>query len=128
MVGAEHKGRVALDQRATRAQAQLQSRDDYVRRRAAAITRMSASTRQKPGSAGDVASEPRLKVTTRDRGGEVEPRIRDNGGGYCPGASRQAAPAVLYDQADRRGTGLGRSISYGIVTSSITARSRSTAS
>ena len=46
---------------------------------------------------------PVLKVTTRDLGEAVEIRVRDNGTGIPPEITGQAIPAVLHDQADRRG-------------------------
>ena len=44
-----------------------------------------------------------LKVTTRDLGDAVEVRVRDNGTGIPAEITGQAVPAVLHDQADRRG-------------------------
>ena len=46
---------------------------------------------------------PTLKVATRDLGEAVEVRVRDNGTGIPPEITGQAVPAVLHDQADRRG-------------------------
>ena len=47
--------------------------------------------------------KPTLVVTTRDLGGEVEIRVRDNGGGIPPEHRNEAVPAVLHDKTDRRG-------------------------
>ena len=57
---------------------------------------------ERRSKAGD-GFRPVLKVTTRDLGAEVEIRVRDNGTGIAPEIARQAVPAVLHHQADRRG-------------------------
>jgi two-component system, NtrC family, sensor kinase len=59
---------------------------------------------------------PVLKVTTRDVGGEVEIRVRDNGTGIAPEFREKLFQPFFTTKPTGEGTGLGLSISYDIVT------------
>jgi two-component system, NtrC family, sensor kinase len=73
-----------------------------------------ATKREQQG--GDAKFEPTLKVTTRDLGGAVEIRIRDNGVGVAPEARGKLFQPFFTTKPPGEGTGLGLSISYDIVT------------
>ena len=60
--------------------------------------------------------KPVLKVTTRDVGGDVEIRIRDNGIGIPPDFRDKLFQPFFTTKPTGEGTGLGLSISYEIVT------------
>ncbi len=60
--------------------------------------------------------EPRLKVTTRDLGIDVEIRVRDNGVGIPPEVRDKLFQPFFTTKPTGEGTGLGLSISYDIVT------------
>jgi two-component system NtrC family sensor kinase len=60
--------------------------------------------------------EPTLKVTTRDLGGGVEIRVRDNGIGIPAGITDKLFQQFFTTKPTGEGTGLGLSISYDIVT------------
>jgi GAF domain-containing protein len=64
----------------------------------------------------DPAFRPLLKVTTRDLGGEVEIRVRDNGTGIAPEIRDKLFQPFFTTKPTGEGTGLGLSISYDIVT------------
>src|SRR5437763_6506358 len=68
---------------------------------------------KKSREAGD---RPILKVTTRDLGGEVEIRVRDNGTGIPPESRDRLFQPFFTTKPTGEGTGLGLSISYDIVT------------
>ncbi len=59
---------------------------------------------------------PVLKVTTRDRGGEVEVKVRDNGTGIPSEIRDKLFQPFFTTKPTGEGTGLGLSISYDIVT------------
>jgi two-component system, NtrC family, sensor kinase len=59
---------------------------------------------------------PVLKVTTRDLGGEVEIRLRDNGTGIPPESRDKLFQPFFTTKPTGQGTGLGLSISYDIIT------------
>jgi PAS domain S-box-containing protein len=65
--------------------------------------------------AGD-GFHPTLKVTTRDLGGEVEIRVRDNGTGIAPELREKLFQPFFTTKPTGEGTGLGLSISWDIVT------------
>jgi two-component system, NtrC family, sensor kinase len=85
-----------------------------------------ATKRQKEGS--DPKFKPTLKVTTRDLGGAVEIRVRDNGTGIPAEIKDKLFQPFFTTKPTGEGTGLGLSISYDIVTQehggSITADSK----
>jgi GAF domain-containing protein len=58
---------------------------------------------------------PTLTVTTRDLGGEVEIRVRDNGGGIAPEHRNKLFQPFFTTKPTGEGTGLGLSISYDII-------------
>jgi signal transduction histidine kinase len=60
--------------------------------------------------------EPILKVTTRDLGGKVEIRVRDDGIGMPPEIRDKVFQPFFTTKPTGQGTGLGLSISYDIVT------------
>jgi len=60
--------------------------------------------------------KPTLTATTRDLGGEVEIRVRDNGGGIPPEHRNKLFQPFFTTKPTGEGTGLGLSISYDIVT------------
>jgi two-component system, NtrC family, sensor kinase len=60
--------------------------------------------------------KPTLTVTTRDLDGEVEIRVRDNGGGIPPEHRNKLFQPFFTTKPTGEGTGLGLSISYDIVT------------
>jgi signal transduction histidine kinase len=64
----------------------------------------------------DPAYRPTLKVSTRDLGGEVEIRVRDNGIGIAPESREKLFTPFFTTKPTGEGTGLGLSISYDIVT------------
>ncbi len=55
-------------------------------------------------------------MTTRDLGGEVEIRVRDNGSGIPPENRTKLFQPFFTTKPTGEGTGLGLSISYDIVT------------
>ena len=59
---------------------------------------------------------PMLKVTTRDLGGTVEIRVRDNGTGIRPEHRAKLFQPFFTTKPTGEGTGLGLSISYDVVT------------
>jgi signal transduction histidine kinase len=73
-----------------------------------------ATKRSKEGS--DPKFQPTLKVSTRDLGGAVEIRVRDNGTGIPPEIKDKLFQPFFTTKPTGEGTGLGLSISYDIVT------------
>ncbi|MGD1896741.1 MAG: sensor histidine kinase [Phormidesmis sp.] len=59
---------------------------------------------------------PRMKVRTRDRGEAVEVHIRDNGTGMPPEIQAKIFDQFFTTKPAGEGTGLGLSLSYGIIT------------
>ncbi len=57
-----------------------------------------------------------LKVATRDLGGEVEIRVRDNGAGIPPEVRDKLFQPFFTTKPTGEGTGLGLSISWDVVT------------
>ena len=74
-----------------------------------------ATSKRRNESKG-AAFEPRLKVTTRDLGAEVEIRVRDNGTGIAPEFRDKLFQPFFTTKPTGEGTGLGLSISWDIVT------------
>jgi signal transduction histidine kinase len=72
-----------------------------------------ANRRRRQTSDGDY--RPLLKVSTRDLGGEVEIKIRDNGIGIAPELRDKLFTPFFTTKPTGEGTGLGLSISYDIV-------------
>jgi signal transduction histidine kinase/HAMP domain-containing protein len=72
-----------------------------------------ASKRQHNNPPADF--QPTLRVTTRDLGGQVEIRVRDNGIGIPPEAQTKLFTPFFTTKPTGEGTGLGLSISYDIV-------------
>ena len=64
---------------------------------------------------GDPAFAPILTLTTRDRGDEIEVRVRDNGTGIPPEIRDKLFQPFFTTKPTGEGTGLGLSISYDIV-------------
>src|SRR5271170_250096 len=64
---------------------------------------------------GDPAFAPTLTLTTRDRGDEIEVRVRDNGIGIPPEIRDKLFQPFFTTKPTGEGTGLGLSISYDIV-------------
>lgn len=58
---------------------------------------------------------PKLSVKTKDRGGSVEVRIRDNGTGIPPGVVDKIFNPFFTTKPPGEGTGLGLSMSYDII-------------
>jgi C4-dicarboxylate-specific signal transduction histidine kinase/predicted RNA binding protein YcfA (HicA-like mRNA interferase family) len=85
-----------------------------------------AANKRARGNDG-AAYRPILQVSTRDLGEAVEIRVRDNGTGIAPEIRDQLFQPFFTTKPTGEGTGLGLSISWDIVTSSMAARSRSTA-
>jgi two-component system, NtrC family, sensor kinase len=73
-----------------------------------------ASKRARNGTEPDF--EPTLKVTTRERGGTVEIRVRDNGTGIPAEIKDKLFQPFFTTKPTGEGTGLGLSISYDVVT------------
>jgi signal transduction histidine kinase len=65
--------------------------------------------------AADAAYRPALKVATRELGGAVEIRVRDNGTGIAPEQREKLFQPFFTTKPTGEGTGLGLSISYDIV-------------
>jgi signal transduction histidine kinase len=72
-----------------------------------------AATKDGRGSVRQL--RPLLKVTTRERGGDVEIRVRDNGVGIPPELRDKLFQPFFTTKPTGEGTGLGLSISYDIV-------------
>jgi signal transduction histidine kinase len=72
---------------------------------------------------GDEPFQPLLRVATRDLGGTVEVRARDNGTGIPPHIKDKLFQPFFTTKPTGEGTGLGLSTSYDIVTSSTAGRS-----
>ena len=66
-------------------------------------------------AAADPAYAPAVAVATRERGEEVEIRVRDNGVGMPPTVRDQVFTPFFTTKPTGEGTGLGLSISYDIV-------------
>ncbi len=64
----------------------------------------------------DPSYRPVLKISTRDLGGEVEIKVRDNGTGSPPELRDKLFTPFFTTKPTGEGTGLGLSISYDIVT------------
>jgi two-component system NtrC family sensor kinase len=73
-----------------------------------------ANKRAKNGAASGFA--PALKVSTRDAGGSVEVRVRDNGTGIPADIRDKLFQPFFTTKPSGEGTGLGLSITYDIVT------------
>jgi GAF domain-containing protein len=65
---------------------------------------------------GDQPFQPLVRVATRDLGGTVEVRVRDNGTGIPPEIKDKLFQPFFTTKPTGEGTGLGLSISYDIVT------------
>src|SRR5262249_23391417 len=65
---------------------------------------------------GEANFQPTLTVMTRDLGGMVEVRVRDNGIGIPPEIKDKLFQPFFTTKPTGEGTGLGLSISYDIVT------------
>src|SRR5262249_44720904 len=65
---------------------------------------------------GEPSVKPKLKVTTRDLGGVVRIRVRDNGIGIGPEFRDKLFQPFFTTKPTGEGTGLGLSISWDIVT------------
>ena len=74
------------------------------------------ATRKRRDGVNRAEFEPRLKVTTRDLGADVEIRVRDNGAGIPPEVKDKLFQPFFTTKPAGEGTGLGLSISYDIVT------------
>jgi signal transduction histidine kinase len=72
-----------------------------------------ANLRNQEGGTPDYS--PELRVSTRDIGGEVEIRVRDNGIGIAPEFRNKLFTPFFTTKPTGEGTGLGLSISYDIV-------------
>jgi two-component system, NtrC family, sensor kinase len=70
----------------------------------------------KRGRDGDGTFRPMLKVATREVGGAIEIRVRDNGIGIPPEYREKLFQPFFTTKPTGEGTGLGLSISYDIVT------------
>ena len=73
-----------------------------------------AANKRRAATAGDF--RPMLKVSTREAGGMVEIRVRDNGTGIAPEIRDKLFQPFVTTKPTGEGTGLGLSISYDIVT------------
>ncbi|HYM32691.1 MAG TPA: ATP-binding protein [Candidatus Cybelea sp.] len=73
-----------------------------------------ANKRKRDG--GDPQFSPRLKVSTRNLGGKLEVRVRDNGVGISDEVRAKLFMPFFTTKPTGEGTGLGLSISYEIVT------------
>jgi signal transduction histidine kinase len=73
-----------------------------------------ATRRQRDGAGLDF--RPTLRVTTRELGGAVEVRVRDNGTGIAPEIRDKLFQPFVTTKPTGKGTGLGLSIAYDIVT------------
>jgi signal transduction histidine kinase len=71
---------------------------------------------KRAGGNGEAAYRPTLQVSTRDRGDDVEIRVRDNGTGIPPEIRDQLFQPFFTTKPTGEGTGLGLSISWDIVT------------
>jgi len=74
-----------------------------------------AATERARGN-GEAGYRPTLQVSTRDLGGDVEIRVRDNGTGIPPEIRDRLFQPFFTTKPTGEGTGLGLSISYDIVT------------
>jgi signal transduction histidine kinase/HAMP domain-containing protein len=64
---------------------------------------------------GDPSFAPLLRITTGNRGHQIEVRVRDNGTGMPPAVRDKAFSPFFTTKPTGEGTGLGLSISYDIV-------------
>ena len=71
---------------------------------------------KRAGESDDPDFQPTLNVGTRDRGSDVEIRIRDNGTGIPSELKEKLFEPFFTTKPTGEGTGLGLSISYEIVT------------
>jgi signal transduction histidine kinase len=70
---------------------------------------------QRRHAGGDPTFAPMVTLTTRNRGDEIEVRVRDNGTGMPPEVRDKAFTPFFTTKPTGEGTGLGLSISYDIV-------------
>ena len=96
-------------------------RSSWCRRTSPGCSSTCSATASTPPTSGakdanDPSFKPVLKVTTRDVGGDVEVRIRDNGIGIPPDIRDKLFQPFFTTKPTGEGTGLGLSISYDIVT------------
>ena len=63
----------------------------------------------------DASYPPTIRVTTLNRGAEIEIRVRDNGVGMPPEVRERAFTPFFTTKPTGEGTGLGLSISYDII-------------
>jgi two-component system NtrC family sensor kinase len=71
---------------------------------------------KRAGGNGEAGYRPTLQVSTRDLGGAVEVRVRDNGTGIPPEIQEKLFQPFFTTKPTGEGTGLGLSISWDIVT------------
>jgi len=74
-----------------------------------------AATKRARGN-GEAGYRPTLQVSTRDLGGAVEIRVRDNGTGVVPEIRDKLFQPFVTTKPTGEGTGLGLSIAWDIVT------------
>jgi two-component system NtrC family sensor kinase len=73
-----------------------------------------AATKRKNEN-GDASFEPRLQAATKDLGGSVEIRIRDNGTGIPPEVKEKMFNPFFTTKPAGEGTGLGLSMTHDII-------------
>ena len=74
------------------------------------------AARERQRTEATAGFEPKLKVTTRERDGAVEIRVRDNGIGIPAEIKDRLFQPFFTTKPPGEGTGLGLSMSYDIIT------------